>query len=197
MTPAPFPRIPYDTAMLEYGSDKPDLRNPLRIADVTRAIRRLRLRLVRQHRSRRAASCAPSRRPGAGSPTAQLLRQAERVGARARAPAGWATSSTRRRAPKGPIAKQPGAERAEAIRTACGLQPGDAVFFVAGKPDEAAKFAGAVRNRIGEELDLYREGRVPVLLDHRLPDVRDRTRKPGRSTSATTRSPCRRAGWRR
>ena len=59
----PFRRIPYDTAMLEYGTDKPDLRNPLRISDVTRALRRLRLRAVRAHRrlGRRGA-----RHPGAG-----------------------------------------------------------------------------------------------------------------------------------
>jgi len=56
--------------------------------------------------------------------------------------------------PKGPIARNLEAERAEAIRVACGLNAGDAVFFVAGKPDTAPKFAGAVRSRLAEELDL-------------------------------------------
>ena len=56
--------------------------------------------------------------------------------------------------PKGPIARNLEPERTEAIRAACGLEPGDAVFFAAGKKDEAAKFAGAVRTRLGHELDL-------------------------------------------
>jgi aspartyl-tRNA synthetase len=60
--------------------------------------------------------------------------------------------------PKGPIARNLEPERAEAIRTACGLSAGDAVFFVGGKKEVAEKFAGVVRNRIAEELDLSEKG---------------------------------------
>jgi aspartyl-tRNA synthetase len=60
--------------------------------------------------------------------------------------------------PKGPIARNLEPERAAAIRSACGLNAGDAVFFVAGKQDVAAKFAGVVRNRIAEELGLSEKG---------------------------------------
>jgi aspartyl-tRNA synthetase len=60
--------------------------------------------------------------------------------------------------PKGPIARNLEPERAEAIRSAAGLNAGDAVFFVAGKKDVAEKFAGVVRNRIAEELDLSEKG---------------------------------------
>ncbi len=56
--------------------------------------------------------------------------------------------------PKGPIARNLEPDRAEAIRAACGLKPGDAVFFAAGKREDAEKFAGAVRTRLGQELDL-------------------------------------------
>ena len=60
--------------------------------------------------------------------------------------------------PKGPIARNLEPERAEAIRVACGLAAGDSVFFAAGKPDEAPKFAGAVRNRLGQDLGLIATG---------------------------------------
>jgi aspartyl-tRNA synthetase len=56
--------------------------------------------------------------------------------------------------PKGPIARNLEPDRAEAIRAACGLSAGDAVFFVAGKVETAAKFAGMVRTRLAEELNL-------------------------------------------
>ena len=61
-SPPPFPRIPFDEAMLKYGSDKPDLRNPIVIADVTEVVPRLRLRHLRQGGRGRRASCARSRR---------------------------------------------------------------------------------------------------------------------------------------
>jgi aspartyl-tRNA synthetase len=60
--------------------------------------------------------------------------------------------------PKGPIARNLEPERAEAIRAACGVGPGDAVFFAAGPKDTAAKFAGAVRTKLGTDLGLIEEG---------------------------------------
>ena len=61
--------------------------------------------------------------------------------------------------PKGPIARNLEPERAEAIRLACGVQPGDSVFFAAGKRDEAPKFSGAVRTKLGHDLGLIGQGR--------------------------------------
>ncbi len=80
VTPAPFPRIPYAESMLKYGNDKPDLRNPIEIVDVTEHFRGSRLRPVRvdgRERGRR------SRHPRAGGwyPAAQLLRRDEQLGA--------------------------------------------------------------------------------------------------------------------
>ncbi len=186
---------PVRQALLDYGSDKPDLRNPLRITDVTAQFAGSRLRPVRQDRGRRRHR---ARHPGAGRrrAAARLLRQAERVGARARAPAGSATSPSRPTARRGPIAKNLEPERLEAIRAACGLQPGDAVFFAAGQPETAAKFAGLVRTRIGQELGLIEQDafRFCWVVDFPMYELNEET---GRSISATTRSACRRAGWRR
>jgi aspartyl-tRNA synthetase len=61
--------------------------------------------------------------------------------------------------PKGPIARNLEAERAEAIRVACGLNAGDAVFFAGGKRDAAPKFSGAVRTKLGQDLGLIEQGR--------------------------------------
>jgi aspartyl-tRNA synthetase len=152
VTPPRFPRIPYDTAMLEFGSDKPDLRNPLRIADVTQQYAGsgfgLFARIAAQGGVVRAIPA-----PGAGSQPRSFFDKLNEW-ARAEGQGGLGYIVYDAEGPKGPIARNLEADRAEAIRVACGLKPGDAVFFVAGKKEEAPKFAGVVRNRVADELNL-------------------------------------------
>ncbi len=148
----PFPRIPYQTAMLEYGSDKPDLRNPLRIADVTRAFDGSGFGLF----ARIAASGGVVRAipaPGAAGRPRGFFDKLN-AWAREQGAGGLGYIAFEADGAKGPIAKNLEPERVEAIRGACGLGPGDAVFFAAGPRDEAPKFAGQVRTRIGQELEL-------------------------------------------
>ena len=152
VTPAPFPQIPYDTAMLEFGSDKPDLRNPLRIADVTGQYAGSGFGLF----ARIAASGGIVRAvpaPGAaGQPRSFFDKLNEWARAEGQGGLGYIVYDAD--GPKGPIARNLEPDRAEAIRAACGLKAGDAVFFVGGKKDVAEKFAGVVRSRIAEDLDL-------------------------------------------
>ena len=72
----------------------------------------------------------------------------------------------------GPIAKNHGAEGMDKLAEAMGLGPDDGIFFAAGKEDEAAKLAGARAHPRRRAARPDREGRVPLLLDRRLPDVR-------------------------
>jgi aspartyl-tRNA synthetase len=152
VTAAPFPRIPYDTSMLEYGSDKPDLRNPLRIADVTAQFAGSGFGLF----AKIAAAGGVVRAipaPGAGGKPRGFFDKLNDW-AREQGAGGLGYIAFDADGAKGPIAKNLEAARVDSIRAACGLNPGDAVFFAAGKPDEAPKFAGAVRTRLGQELDL-------------------------------------------
>jgi aspartyl-tRNA synthetase len=153
VTPVPFPRIAFDTALLEYGSDKPDLRNPLRIRDVTSAFAGSGFGLF----AKIAASGGVVRAipaPGASSRPRSFFDKLNEW-AREQGAGGLGYMTFEADGAKGPIARNLEPERAEVIRAACGLSAGDAVFFAAGKPDEAPKFAGQVRNRIGQELDLF------------------------------------------
>jgi aspartyl-tRNA synthetase len=156
VTPAPWPQIPYDTAMLEYGSDKPDLRNPLRIADVTAHYAGSGFGLfARIATSGGIVRAVPA--PGAATQPRSFFDKLNEW-ARAEGQGGLGYVVYEADGPKGPIARNLEPDRAEAIRSACGLHAGDAVFFVAGKQDVAEKFAGVVRNRIAEELDLSEKG---------------------------------------
>jgi aspartyl-tRNA synthetase len=84
-------------------------------------------------------------------------------------------------APRGPIARNLEADRAEAIREACGLKPGDAVFFAAGKAADAAKLAGTGAPQLGTDLGLTRRGRLPLLLGSPTSLLRaERGNRPGR-----------------
>jgi aspartyl-tRNA synthetase len=156
VTKPPFQRIPYDQAMLEFGSDKPDLRNPIRIADVTEHFSNSGFGLF----ARIAASGGIVRAipaPGAGAnPRSFFDKLNDWAKAEGQGGLGYITYDAD--GPKGPIARNLEPARAEAIRTACGLNPGDAVFFVGGKQDTAPKFAGAVRARLCDELGLLEKG---------------------------------------
>ena len=149
---APFPRIAYDTAMLEYGSDKPDLRNPIKITDVTAHFADSSFGLF----AKIAASGGIIRAvpaPGAADKPRGFFDKLNEW-ARAEGAGGLGYIQFATDGAKGPIAKNLEADRVEAIRVACKLNPGDAVFFAAGKKDEAPKFSGKVRTRLGEELGL-------------------------------------------
>jgi aspartyl-tRNA synthetase len=152
VTPAPFPRIPYAEALLVYGSDKPDLRNPLRITDVTEQFAGSGFGLF----ARIAAGGGIVRAipaPGAGGqPRSFFDKLNDWARAEGASGLGYITFDTE--GPKGPIARNLEPERAAAIAEACGLGAGDAVFFAAGTPDTTPKFAGAVRTKLGVDLGL-------------------------------------------
>ena len=177
VTPPPFPRIPYDTAMLEYGSDKPDLRNPLKIADVTQHFAGSGFGLF----ARIAASGGVVRAipaPGAATQPRSFYDKLNEW-ARAEGAGGLGYIVYEADGPKGPIARNLEADRAEAIRVAAGVAPGDSVFFVAGKPDAAPKFAGTVRTRLAEELGLGEKGafRFCWITDFPMYELNEETRQ--------------------
>ncbi len=148
----PFVRIPYDQSMLEFGNDKPDLRNPIRISDVTEHFAGSAFGLF----ARIAASGGIIRAipaPGAASNPRSFFDKLNDW-AKAEGQGGLGYIQYEADGPKGPIARNLEADRAEALRVAAGINPGDAVFFVAGKKDVAPKFAGLVRTKLGEELGL-------------------------------------------
>jgi aspartyl-tRNA synthetase len=156
VTPPPFPRIPYDAAMLEFGTDKPDLRNPLRISDVTQHFAGSGFGLF----ARIAASGGVVRAipaPGGGAQPRSFFDKLNDW-ARAAGAGGLGYIVYEADGPKGPIARNLEPDRAEAVRLGCGLAAGDAVFFVAGKSDTAPKFAGTVRTRLADELSLNEKG---------------------------------------
>jgi aspartyl-tRNA synthetase len=156
VSPVPFPRIAYDTALLEYGTDKPDLRNPLRVRDVTEHFAGSGFGLF----ARIAASGGIVRAipaPGAGRQPRSFFDKLNEW-AKAEGAAGLGYVIFEADGAKGPIARNLERERAEAIRAACGLSAGDAVFFSAGKRDEAWKLAGLTRTKLGQDLGLIEEG---------------------------------------
>ncbi len=155
VSPAPFQRIPYDTALRAFGTDKPDLRNPLRITDVTEHFAGSGFGLF----ARIAAAGGIVRAipaPGAGGhPRSFFDKQNEWAREQGAGGLGYVVFDAE--GPKGPIARNLEPDRAEAIRRACGLAPGDAVFFAAGPRETAEKFAGSVRTRLGQELGLVEQ----------------------------------------
>jgi aspartyl-tRNA synthetase len=153
-----FPMIPYREAMLKYGVDKPDLRNPILIADVTAEFSRDDVTFnafKNVIKSGGVVRAIPA--PGAAAQPRSFFDKLNDWARAEGAPGlGYVIFEGEAGAlvGKGPIAKFLPAEAQQAIAAKAGLKPGDAVFFACDKPDKAAKLAGAARIRIGNELGI-------------------------------------------
>ncbi len=154
----PFTRIPYADAIAKYGSDKPDLRNPITMSDVTETFRgsgfkifagqiesdpKVRVWAIPGPTGGNRAFCdrMNSWAQGEGQPGLGYIffREGEAEGA-------------------GPVARNLGPERTAQLKTELGLKDGDAVFFVCGVPKTFVQFAGAARMKVGSELKLVESG---------------------------------------
>jgi aspartyl-tRNA synthetase len=185
ITPRPFPRVPYRAAMQAFGSDKPDLRNPVLMADVTEAFRgsgfKIFAGMIEKDEEVRVWAIPA---PGGGS-RAFCDRMNSWAQGEGQPGLGYIFWREGEDGGAGPIAKNIGAERTAMIQAFAkrdgsgetklaeglpdevvdryfglrpdGLQIGDACFFVAGKPSEMAKFAALARDRVGSELDLIEQ----------------------------------------
>ncbi|WP_298188914.1 aspartate--tRNA ligase [Novosphingobium sp.] len=155
-----FPRIAYDDAMLKYGSDKPDLRNPLVISDVashfTTSGFGLFEKIVAGGGTVRAIPA-----PGTADKSRKFFDDMNEW-ARSEGHAGLGYVTRKGGEFGGPIAKNHGAEGMEALYAALGLGPDDGLFFAAGKPEQAAKLAGAARTRVAEQLGLIDKDRFEL-----------------------------------
>jgi aspartyl-tRNA synthetase len=155
VTPSPWPRIPYAESMQKYGSDKPDLRNPIVMQDVSEHFRdsgfKVFARMLEAPKNRVWAIPAPT--GGSRAFCDRMNAWAQGEGQPGLGYIFWREEGGTTEA-AGPIAKNIGPERTEAIRQQLGLKVGDAAFFVAGDPDKFVKFAGAARNKVGEDLSL-------------------------------------------
>jgi aspartyl-tRNA synthetase len=158
VTPYPFPRLPFREAIAKYGTDKPDLRNPLVMADVSEHFRGggfgLFARMLED--AKNAIWAIPA--PGGGS-RAFADRMNSWAQAEGQPGLGYIFWREGEEGGAGPIAKNIGAERAEALRAQLGLKVGDAAFFVGGDPKVFYKFAGTARTKVGTELNLVADDR--------------------------------------
>lgn len=151
VTPPPFPRITYKDSMLKYGSDKPDLRNPIEISDVTEIFRGGPFAVFAKSIEAGAVVRAiPA--PEAGTRARSFFDSANQW-AKDEGFAGLAYINFKG-GEGGGIAKNIGPDRVAQLVAQMKLGPNDGVFFACDKPGNAAKLAGMVRTRVGTELDL-------------------------------------------
>lgn len=174
-----LPNMKYADAFLKYGSDKPDLRNPLVITDVTEVFKREDVTfnafkgvidkggVVRAIRAPKVSGQARSFfdklndwARGEGAPGLGYILFADGEG-------------------KGPIAKFVPAEAQEQLKTLAGLEEGDAIFFVCDKEDKAAKFAGRARDRICDDMGIRETGVYKLfwIVDFPMYEVDEKTGK--------------------
>ena len=153
--PADWPQIPYKESLLKYGSDKPDLRNPIEMQVVSEHFAgsgfAIFAKLLEQEGTEIRAIPAP--KGGSRKFCDRMNAFAQKEGLPGMGYIFWREGDNGMEA-AGPLAKNIGPERTEAIREQLGLGVGDAAFFLGGKPSSFQAVAGRARNVIGEELGL-------------------------------------------
>lgn len=157
VTPPPFPRIPYAESMLKYGNDKPDLRNPIEIVDVS-------AHFAGSGFGRFASIVADGgvvravAAPGSGTSKSRKFFDDMNAWAQSEGFAGLGYATRKRGEFGGPIASNHGAQGMAKLAEALGLGPDDGVFFAAGPAATAARLAGLARTRVGTDLGLIEQG---------------------------------------
>ncbi|GAD56707.1 aspartyl-tRNA synthetase / aspartyl-tRNA(asn) synthetase [Limimaricola cinnabarinus LL-001] len=150
-----WPLISYKDAALWYGTDKPDLRNPIRMQDVSEHFKgsgfAIFAKLLEQEGTQIRAIPAPT--GGSRKFCDRMNAFAQKEGLPGMGYIFWREAEGGMEA-AGPLAKNIGPERTEAIRQQLGLGVGDAAFFLGGKPEGFERVAGKARVAIGEELGL-------------------------------------------
>jgi aspartyl-tRNA synthetase len=152
VSPLPFRRIPYKESMLKYGNDKPDLRNPIEISDVSKHFE--------GSGFGRFASIVESGDVVRAIPAPNTAEKSRKFfddmnsWAQSEGFAGLGYATRKGGEWGGPIAKNHGEDKITAMADALGLGPDDGLFFAAGKEAQATKLAGLARTRVGNELGL-------------------------------------------
>jgi len=151
-----WPRIPYDTAIRKYGSDKPDLRNPIEMQSVSAHFAGSGFKVFANQLASDDKSevwAIPAKTGGSRAFCDRMNGWAQSEGQPGLAYIFWRSENGALEG-AGPVAKNIGPERTEALRQQLGLAEGDAVFFVLGRPDKMYRFAGEARTKVGTELNL-------------------------------------------
>ena len=172
-----WPRIPFAEALRKYGSDKPDLRNPIEMQNVSEHFRgsgfKVFARILEDPKNQVWAIPGP----GGGSRAFcdRMNSWAQGEGQPGLGYIMWREGGEG----AGPLANNIGPERTAAIRTALGLKEGDAAFFVAGDPEKFWKFSGLARTKLGEELNLIDKDRFELawIVDFPMYEFNDEDKK--------------------
>src|SRR5690348_15939257 len=154
-----FPLIPYAQALAKYGTDKPDLRNPIEMQDVCEAFRGSGFKIfanILANDSKAQVWAIPAPKGGNRAFCDRMNSWAQGEGQPGLGYIFWREGEE---GGAGPLAKNIGPERTKKIADQLKLGIGDAVFFVAGLPKNFVKFAGLARTRVGEELGLIAKDR--------------------------------------
>jgi len=155
-----WPRIPFAEAFRKYGTDKPDLRNPIVMQDVSEHFRGSGFKVFARmlEDSKNQVWAIPAAGGGSRAFCDRMNSWAQGEGQPGLGYIMWREGGEG----AGPLANNIGPERTAAIRDALGLNEGDAAFFVAGDPDKFWKFSGLARTKLGEELNLIDKDRFEL-----------------------------------